>query len=145
MNISKTNSSNANTKSQQESDNINKKNIYKHSSKISNNVDIRSHQRSDNKVCIMTLDGHKVINSTIVHIISAESHNMSDNTTGSITYHIASEFNISIDIMIDSMQESFTTGTYTKSKHHHRGECTRHLRPHLAHQDLLENLLHQVH
>ena len=86
--------------------------------KNSNNANIRSRQRSDNKVCIETLDGRKVINSTNVHIIHhinrAQSHNTSDNTTGINTSHIASEF--SIDIMIDSMQESFTTSTYSKLK-----------------------------
>ena len=126
MNISKISSSNANIsrnnkntinaniKSQQESDNINKKNVYKYISKISNNADIRSHQRSDDKVCIMTLDGRKVITSTIVHIISAESHNMSDNTTGITTYHIASEFGI--DTMIVNMQESCTKSSYINLK-----------------------------
>ena len=135
MNISKINSNNANIKSQQESDSISRNN------KNSNNADVRSHQRSDNKVCIETLDGRKVINSTNVHIIHyinrAQSHNMSDNTTG-ITYHIASEFNINIDIVIDNMQESFTKQAYVKSKNILGGECTRHLRPHLAHQELLE-------
>ena len=64
----------------------------------------------------MTLDGHKVINSTIVHIISAESRNVSDTTTSITTHKIASEFNVSIDIVIDSIQESFTTGSYIKLK-----------------------------
>ena len=110
MNISRI-SSNADMKSQQSNENISKKdrkNIYK----ISSNADIMSQQRSDNKVCIMTLNGHKVINNTIVHIISAESHSMSDNTTKITTYNIASEFSISIV----SMQESFTTRSYIKSK-----------------------------
>ena len=114
MSINEISNSNANIRSQQESDNISRNN------KNSNNADIKSHQRSDDKVCIETLDGHKVINSTNVHIIHhinrAQSHNMSDNTTGINTYHIASEFNIRIDIMIDSMQESFTRSSYIKSK-----------------------------
>ena len=106
------------SRSQQESDNINKKNIYKHISKINNNADIKSHQRIDNMICIKTLDGRKVINSTNVHIIHhvnrAQSHNMSDNTTSIITYNIASEFGI--DTMIGNMQESFTKSSYIKLK-----------------------------
>ena len=124
--VSKVNTStiniNADIKSQQDGDNVskkNKKNNYKNIDNINNNADIKSHQRIDNKVCIVTLDGHEVINNTnahnINHINRAQSHNKSDNTiieSRSMSDNIASEF--SIDIMIDETQERFTKQAYVK-------------------------------